>query len=257
MEEPKQTIPQGEEQKAEKKSPLDSWKPKTSLGKLVKEGKITSMDQILDNGLKILEPEITEMLLPNLESELLLIGQSKGKFGGGQRRVFKQTQKKTQDGNRPKFTTVVVVGNKDGYIGLGYGKSRETVPAREKAMRTAKLNVFKIRRGAGSWADSSSEPRSIPFAVSGKSGSVIIKIMPAPRGTGLCCHKEVQKMLKLAGIYNVWSKTYGHRNTTINLINAAEKALRKLIEMKVGDDMKTVEGAYDTNIQKEFEAMSK
>ncbi len=255
MDEQKKPLP--EEQKTEKKSALDSWKPKTTLGKMVKEGKITSMNEILDNGLRILEPEITEMLLPNLESELLLIGQSKGKFGGGQRRVFKQTQKKTQDGNRPQFTTVVVVGNKDGYGGIGYGKSRETVPAREKALRASKLNVFKIRRGAGSWADSSTEPRSIPFTVIGKAGSVIVKLMPAPPGTGRCCHRELQKILLLAGIHNVWSKSYGHNNSTINLINACEKALRKLIEMKVSNEMNMVEGAYESNLQKEFEAVAK
>src|SRR3989338_5399303 len=73
------------------------WKPKTSLGVKVKNGEITNIDEILDKRLRILEPEIVDMLLPNLATDLLLIGQSKGKFGGGQRRVFKQTQKKTQE----------------------------------------------------------------------------------------------------------------------------------------------------------------
>ena len=77
----------------------ESWNPNTNLGKKVKKGNITKLDDILDNGLKILEPEIIDILMPNLQNELLLIGQSKGKFGGGQRRVFKQTQKKTQEGN--------------------------------------------------------------------------------------------------------------------------------------------------------------
>ena len=81
--------------------------------------------------------EIVDILLPNLETDLLLIGQSKGKFGGGQRRVFRQTQKKTREGNKPKFSTIAIAGNKDGYVGIGYGKSKETVPAREKAFRSA------------------------------------------------------------------------------------------------------------------------
>ncbi|MBR9698892.1 30S ribosomal protein S5 [Candidatus Woesearchaeota archaeon] len=237
------------------KEKLEGWKPKTSLGKKVKEGKITSLDEILDTGQKILEPQIVEMLLADMESELLLIGQSKGKFGGGQRRVFKQTQKKTCEGNRPKFTTIVVMGNKDGYVGIGYGKSRETVPAREKAIRNAKLNVFKIRRGSGSWQDDSSEPHSIPFMVEGKSGSVRLKLMPAPPGTGLCAHKEVQKILKLAGVQNIWSKTSGHRNTTTNLIMACERALKRLMIVKV-EDPSIVEGTYKENIKKEFEAVS-
>ncbi len=53
----------------------------------------------------------------------------------GSRRVFRQTQKKTKEGNKPKFSTYAVVGNKDGYVGLGFGKAKETVPAREKAVQ--------------------------------------------------------------------------------------------------------------------------
>lgn len=244
--------PVKKEEKAEERPELDSWKPKTELGRKVKSGKITDIADILDKGGKILEPEIVEMLLPSLETELLLIGQSKGKFGGGQRRVFKQTQKKTREGNRPQFSTIVVIGNSNGYVGIGHGKSRETVPAREKAIRQAKLNIMKIRRGSGSWEDDSSEPHSIPFAVEGKAGSVKIKLMPAPPGTGLCAHKEVQKILKLAGILNIWSKTLGHRNTTTNLIMACEKALKKLMQVKI-DNLSIVEGAYESNIKEEFE----
>ena len=92
----------------------EGWKPKTELGMKVKSGEIKNIDIILDNGLKMFESEIVDILLPDLETELLLIGQSKGKFGGGQRRVFKQTQKKTREGNKPHFSTFAVVGNKDG-----------------------------------------------------------------------------------------------------------------------------------------------
>src|SRR3989344_3469918 len=91
------------------------WKPKTALGRKVKDGTITDISQILDKGIKILESEIVDILVPDIEKELLLVGQSKGKFGGGQRRIFKQTQKKTKDGNVPKFSTIAVVGNKNGY----------------------------------------------------------------------------------------------------------------------------------------------
>ena len=71
----------------------ENWKPKTEMGKKVQAGEIKNINEILDNGLTILEPEIIDSLI-QLESELLLIGQAKGKFGGGQRRVFRQTQKK-------------------------------------------------------------------------------------------------------------------------------------------------------------------
>ncbi|GAF81684.1 unnamed protein product, partial [marine sediment metagenome] len=106
-----------------KKPGLDkvAWKPKTGIGKKVKTEEIKDIDEILDKGLTILESEIVDALLPNINTELLLIGQSKGKFGGGQRRIFKQTQKKTQEGNKPHFAIYACVGDNNGHLGLGYG----------------------------------------------------------------------------------------------------------------------------------------
>ncbi|MBD3209327.1 30S ribosomal protein S5 [Candidatus Woesearchaeota archaeon] len=214
---------------------LEDWQPKTAIGTLVKNKEITDIDQLLDKGIAVLEPEIADSLL-ELESELLLIGQSKGKFGGGQRRVFRQTQKKTMEGNKPKFSAYAVVGNKDGHVGLGLGKSRETIPAREKAIRNAKLNVFKIRRGRGSWQDASAEPHSIPFAVEGKCGSVVVRLMPAPKGKGLVVDQEIAKILSLAGIKDCWAKTRGQAKNKVNMIKATERALRQLSKMKIKAD---------------------
>lgn len=214
---------------------LADWTPKTELGMKVKNKEITDIDQILDRGLSILEPEIVDTLL-EVESELILIGQSKGKFGGGARRVFRQTQKKTMEGNKPSFGAYAIVGNKDGYVGMGLGKSKETIPAREKAVRNAKLNLFRIRRGAGSWEDASAEPHSIPFAVEGKCGSVIVNLKPAPKGKGLIVEKELAKILELAGIEDCWSKTQGQSKNKVNLVKAAEAALRQLSKMKIKHD---------------------
>ncbi|MBS3127514.1 30S ribosomal protein S5 [Candidatus Woesearchaeota archaeon] len=209
------------------------WKPKTTLGKKVQTGQITDIRQILHEGQKIMEAPIVDILLPNLETDLLLIGQSKGKFGGGQRRVFRQTQKKTMEGNNPSFAAYAIVGNKKGIIGLGYGKSKETVPAREKALRNAKLQIFEIRRGGGSWESISDEPHSIPFAVHGKCGSVEITLLPAPKGKGLVCEKEVAKILRLAGIKDIWSRTKGQTGSKMNLVKATEMALRQLMTFKL------------------------
>ena len=211
----------------------ETWKPKTELGRKVKSGEITNLDAILDFGKKIMEAEIVDLLLPDLTTDLLLIGQSKGKFGGGQRRVFKQTQKKTMEGNKPKFATFAVVGNGNGYVGVGYGKSKETVPAREKAFRNAKINVIKISRGCGSWECGCGEPHTIPYMVEGKCGSVIIRLMPAPKGTGLCIEKECAKILKAAGIKDVWSRTFGKTSTKTNTIVACMEALKNLLSTKV------------------------
>lgn len=227
---------------------LQSWHPKTKLGKDVKEGRHVDIDEIFNKGIKIMEVEIIDSLFPNLESELLLVGQAKGKFGGGKRRVFKQTQKKTKEGNKPKFSTIVVVGNKNGFVGVGSGKSKETVPAREKSLRNAKLNIFKIRRGSGSWESNIKEPHSIPFKVTGKCGSIELTLIPAPRGTGLCVENECQKVLRLAGIKDIWSKTQGHTATKCNLVYACVDALKKLNTIKIKEGM---EGVYEGEYKKE------
>ncbi|MBI2208685.1 30S ribosomal protein S5 [Candidatus Woesearchaeota archaeon] len=224
----------------------ESWNPRTLLGKKVKSGEIDSIDYILDNRLNILEYQITDILMPNLSTDLLLVGQSKGKFGGGQRRVFRQTQKKTREGNKPRFGTFAILGNEDGYIGIGYGKSKETVPAREKAIRNAKLGIIKIIRGCGSWQCGCRNPHSVPFTVEGKCGSVKVKLIPAPRGTGLCIERECKKMLSIAGIKDVWSQTSGQTRTKLNLIKACFDALKKLTEIKIkketADSLGIVEG---------------
>ena len=175
------TVPEPVEEKTVKVAEIEEipkqqmeWKPVTALGRAVREGKITHIDQIFDSGQPILESKIVDQLLPGLEEDLLLIGQAKGKFGGGQRRIFRQTQKKTKEGSRIKFTTCAVVGNRDGYVGVGYGKSNETVPSRDKAKRSARLNLIRVRRGSGTWESDSRDPTSIPFAVTGRCGSVTI-----------------------------------------------------------------------------------
>jgi|TARA_Y100000294_G_scaffold178091_1_gene207356 small subunit ribosomal protein S5 len=211
----------------------ESWKPKTSIGIKVKSGEIDDIDHILDNKFKILESGIVDILMPNLSTELLLVGQSKGKFGGGQRRVFRQTQKKTREGNKPRFGTFAIVGNEEGYVGIGYGKSKETVPAREKAMRNAKLGIVKVKRGCGSWQCGCKKPHSVPFTAEGKCGSVIVRLIPAPMGTGLCIEGECKKILKIAGVKDVWSQTFGKTRTKLNLINACFNALKKLTEIKI------------------------
>lgn len=229
---------------------MESWTPKTRIGKLVKAGEITDIDQILDSGETILEDEIVDILLPNLKSELLLLGQAKGKFGGGQRRVFRQTQKKTREGNKPSFATYAVVGDGGGYVGIGFGKARETVPAREKAFRNAKLNILRIRRGCGSWECNCGNPHSIPAKVIGREGSVKVTLMPAPKGTGLCVESEIAKILAMAGIRDVWSKLEGHTSTRTNVLKATYDALKQLASLKFKEDHKKTLGLIEGKIIK-------
>ncbi|MGV8142544.1 MAG: 30S ribosomal protein S5 [Candidatus Pacearchaeota archaeon] len=203
-----------------------AWNPKTQVGKDVQSGRITNLDEILSTGKRILEPEIIDSLI-TVEKDLLLVGQSKGKFGGGKRRAWRQTQKKTMEGNVLTFSSMAIVGDRKGHVGIGLGKSKETLPSREKAVRTAKLNVIAVKRGCGHFDCSCSEPHSIPHVVEGRCGSVRIKLIPAPQGTGLVIGDECKKILKLAGISDIYSATKGQGRTTINAAKACMAALKQ------------------------------
>lgn len=216
----------------------EKWVPRTVLGRMVKGGEIVSMKQILDSGKPIMEPEIADFLSPNMEVELINVGQAKGKFGGGKRRPIRQTQKKTAEGSKLSFTTVAVVGNKNGYVGIGVGKAGETVPSKEKATKLAKRNMMEVVRGCGSWECGCGEPHSLPFELVGKCSSVKVKLLPAPKGTGLCVENELKKILKLAGYKDVWSKASGQSVHKMNMVTACERALRKGTRMRLNDSQK-------------------
>ncbi len=205
---------------------LSSWVPKTKLGKEVRDKKIKNIDEILDSGRKILEGEIVDLLI-KAKTDLILIGQAKGKFGGGKRRAWRQTQRKTKEGNVPTFSTMAVIGDGNGHVGIGVGKAKETLPARDKAVRKAKLNIIKIRRDCSDFDCACSDKHTVPFKVTGKAGSVRVTLMPAPQGTGLVVANELKKILSLAGIKDVRSKTFGKKRTTFNLVKACIDALKK------------------------------
>ncbi|HLC86130.1 MAG TPA: 30S ribosomal protein S5 [Candidatus Nanoarchaeia archaeon] len=228
---------------------IDKWVPKTELGRKVKAGEMTDLGKILDSGVRILEPEIIDKLLPDLTSELIEVGQSKGKFGGGKESIWKQTQKKTSEGNTIKFSALAVVGNRDGYVGIGFGGAKETLPAREKAIRNAKLNVVKIARGCGSWACDCRTPHSIPYTVKGKSGSVQIELMPAPRGTGLKAERKCGVILSMAGIKDIYTKSEGQTSTKLNFLKACYYALRQLTKYKVKEEFAKEAGIVEGRVQ--------
>jgi len=212
---------------------LDNWVPRTELGKAVRAGKVKNIDDVLSEGRKIMEPEIVDLLIKDLHTDTLFIGQAKGKFGGGKRRAFRQTQKKTREGNVLTFGVMAIVGDGHGHIGLGYGRAAETLPAKEKAIRKAKLNIVKVARGCASFDCSCDEDHSIPTAVEGKCSSVSVKLIPAPQGTGLVISDELKKILKAAGIKDVYSKCSGKLKTTFNAAKACMAALNKIGEIQL------------------------
>lgn len=210
-----------------------TWDAKTQLGADVLAGKYSTLAEVVQSGRRIMEPEIIDYLEPNFAVDFINVGQAKGKFGGGKRRIAKPTQKKTREGNKMSFQMITVTGDRNGIVGLGFGKARETVPAREKAVRSGKMNLIQIRRGSGSWGSFGAGSTSIPFAVEGKCGSSRVRFIPAPVGTGLVVEQELRKMLELAGIKDIWSQTFGQTKNKGNLMKAGFEALKQLQKMKL------------------------
>lgn len=221
-------IPVAEEVPEIEVSPaLEKWVPKTKLGKEVFEGKITDINEILSSRAKISEPEIVDKLVPAMKSEVILIGGRTGKGGGKERIPIKITAKMHRSGRRFTTNAFVAIGNEDGIVGVGRGSALEARDAIEKAIRRAKLKIIKVKRGCGSWECGCGEEHSVPFKVKGKSGSVRAILLPAPKGVGLVADDESKKIFRLAGIKDIWIKTFGNTSMRINLISAIFDALKK------------------------------
>lgn len=222
---------------AEQEMEEEIWAPKTKLGKKVANGQITSIRAALDADRKIMEPEIVDQLV-DLDEEVMLIGGTPGKGGGKRRTVSKRTARMHKSGARYSSNAMTVLGNRNGIIGLGKGEAEDTRAAISAANREAKLNLIKVPRGNGSWEDKGQNKASIPFKVTGKSGSVEVELKPAPRGTGQVASDDVKKVMDLAGIDNVWVKSRGSTRTRENLIQATFNALKKLGEYERSGDSK-------------------
>lgn len=214
------------------------WKPQTNLGRKVARGEVTSITEALEMDQPIMEPEIVDQLA-NLDDEVILIGGTPGKGGGKRRTVSKRTARMHKSGARYNTKAMVVVGNRNNVVGLGYGEANDTRAAIESATRDAKLNLIQIQRGAGSWEDSGDHDSSIPLEVSGKSGSVDVTLKPAPRGTGLAASDDVKKLMELAGIEDIWVKSRGQTQTRENLMKATFEALEEINQIRNSAEVKT------------------
>ena len=113
-----------------------TWTPLTNLGAMVLNGKITSLDEIFELGLKIKEAEIVKFLLPDIKTDIVKLG---------------TVQKQTDAGELTRYKAVIAVGHTSGWFGLGKGKSKQMRVAIAKATNNAFINVIPVKLGSGSW----------------------------------------------------------------------------------------------------------
>jgi len=217
--------------------PPPPWVPRTELGRRVQSGEITTMSQAIRTGLRLREPQIVDALLPGLHDEVLDVN---------------MVQRMTDSGRRFKFAVTVVVGNGDGFVGLGRAKGKEVGPTIRRAIDRAKLGIVEVLRGCGSWECGCGRSHTVPFVARGRSGSVVVTFKPAPRGVGLAVGDVAKPILRFAGITDTWGYTDGHTKTTVNYAQAAYTALVELSALKVPDAdvqrLKIVRGAVGTSI---------
>lgn len=186
------------------------WTPVTKLGRLVKEGKIRSIEDIFLFSLPVKEAEIIDYFLKDkLQDEVMKI---------------MPVQKQSSAGQRTRFKAFVALGDTSGHIGLGVKCASEVATAIRGAILAAKLNVSPVRRGY--WGRSNGAPHTVPCKVTGKCGSVRVRLIPAPRGTGLVSSPAGKKLMHMAGITDCYTSTRGHSRTMGNFIKAMFYALK-------------------------------
>jgi len=132
-------------------------------------------------------------------------------------------QKQTTAGQRTRFKAFVVVGDREGHIGLGVKCAKEVATAIRGAIILAKLSIIAVRRGY--WGNKIGAPHTVPTKVTGRCGSVRIRLVPAPRGTGIVSSRAPKKILQYAGIEDVFTSSKGSTKTLGNTIKATFDAV--------------------------------
>jgi len=137
-------------------------------------------------------------------------------------------QKQTRAGQRTRFKAFVVVGDGNGHVGLGVKCSKEVATAIRGAIILAKLSVIPVRRGY--WGNKIGKPHTVPVKVTGKCGSVTVRMVPAPRGAGIVATRVPKKVLQFAGIEDVFTSSRGSTKTLGNFVKILTNGAYKSVE---------------------------
>ena len=167
------------------------------------------MEEIYLFSLPVKEYQIVDYFLPKLKDEVMKI---------------MPVQKQTRAGQRTRFKAFVAIGDFDGHVGLGVKCAKEVATAIRGAIILAKLSVIPVRRGY--WGAALGEPHTVPAKVSGKVGSVMCRLIPAPRGTGLVAAPASKRLLQLAGVEDCYTQSKGSTATMGNFLKATFAAVR-------------------------------
>ena len=158
-------------------------------------------------------------------------------LSGQEERPFEETvvkiyrcAKVVKGGRRFSFAALVVVGDRTGTVGIGYGKANEVPLAVEKGIKDARKVLYKIPlRG-----------RTIPHQISGKYGATKITLVPASPGTGVIAGSSARAVLELAGAQDVLTKVYGSTSAK-NVVKASLDGLLKLRSKEMVETLRGVE----------------
>jgi small subunit ribosomal protein S2e len=188
----------------------EKWVPCTKLGRLVQQGKIKSLEQIYLFSMPVKEYQIVEYFLGSaLKDEVMKI---------------MPVQKQTRAGQRTRFKAFVVVGDSNGHVGLGVKCAKEVATAIRGAIIQAKMQTIPVRRGY--WGNKIGKPHTVPTKVTGKCGSVTVRLIPAPRGAGIVAARVPKKVLQMAGIEDCYTASRGSSKTLGNFVKATFYALQ-------------------------------